>query len=546
MKNYRNLFFILLTLSLWLTFFVGNVHGQQVSGDTLIADFKHLIKLLEETHPDPYTGFGGKVFFHKEASNIEQELKNGTTLDKFTDLVLSFISNLEDGHTSIAKIESNRDVADLRLPIDFIVIADGLIVSKISNDKEKFIGSKFKSINGVSLEDLCIKLGKLRPFENIYGKYNWLSGCIKIYRQMRSLFPDMQENVSIVLETLDGNIETIELTYMYRDSCTNIRMTEIPKYSKIQDDFLFHDYLDKDKQAMYFKITTVMAKEPFTFMRQNAWDNIENTLKNFYTYDMKKEMPADIDAAIADIPNLSDIFRQMLEKMKKDNAKYLIIDLRGNGGGFTPIVYPTLYMLYGDHYLEKDMNVSLYRLISDLYLKKFNTTLENFNNQGNTNYQIGDYISLLNFEENIDIIERRRQLVDNALGEAADYIKDLEGQPVYSPEKIFVITNPQTFSAAFHYAFYLWKMGATLIGVPSGQAPNAYMETTPFQLPLTQIKGSISNSFQIFLPANDERAKIFYPDIMLDWKNYKKYDFNKDSDILYLLDFLKLTDSDFF
>ncbi|MCL2040679.1 MAG: S41 family peptidase [Bacteroidales bacterium] len=526
----------LLTLSLSLAVFMNNVHGQRVSGDTLTADFKYFIKLLEETHPDPYTGFGGKVFFHKEASDMEQQLRNGATLDEFTSLVLSFISNLEDGHTSIESIPSNTDVANLRLPIEFMVIQDGLIVSKISKDKEKFIGSKFHGINGVSLSELCKDVGKLRPMENIYGKYNWLSIWLRNYRQMRSLLPDMQEKASIILETLDGNTETIELMYISIDSCANVEMTEIPKYAKIQDDFLFHDYLDEGKQVMYFKMSTVMAREPFTYMKDNGWGQMENILQNFYTYDLKKEMPDNIDEAIAAIPNLSDVFRQMLEQMKTDNAKYLIIDLRSNGGGFTPIVYPTLYMLYGDAYLEKNMDVCLYRLVSDLYLKKLNTTLEDFNDKNQSNYQIGDYLSLLDFDENIDIAERRSKLINNALGEASDYIKYLDGKPVYSPEKVFVITNQQTFSAAFHYAFYLWKMGATLIGVPSEQAPNAYMEMTPFQLPLTQIKGSISNSFQFFLPANDRRAKIFYPDIMLNWEDYKKYDFNKDSDILYLLD----------
>ncbi len=31
--------------------------------DSLKADFREFIKDLEETHPDPYTAFGGKVFY---------------------------------------------------------------------------------------------------------------------------------------------------------------------------------------------------------------------------------------------------------------------------------------------------------------------------------------------------------------------------------------------------------------------------------------------------------------------------------------------------
>lgn len=43
----------------------------KVSGDSLAADFHYLVKQLEAAHPDPYTGFGGKVFFHKQAFDLE-------------------------------------------------------------------------------------------------------------------------------------------------------------------------------------------------------------------------------------------------------------------------------------------------------------------------------------------------------------------------------------------------------------------------------------------------------------------------------------------
>ena len=41
-----------------------------------------------------------------------------------------------------------------------------------------------------------------------------------------------------------------------------------------------------------------------------------------------------------------------------------------------------------------------------------------------------------------------------------------------TPERVYVLTDAGTYSAAFHYAFYLWKMGATIVGVPSSQALN--------------------------------------------------------------------------
>lgn len=70
----------------------------KVSGDSLAADFHYLVKQLEATHPDPYTGFGGKVFFHKQAFDLENELRSKPhTLQEFWDKSMAFLSFIQDG-----------------------------------------------------------------------------------------------------------------------------------------------------------------------------------------------------------------------------------------------------------------------------------------------------------------------------------------------------------------------------------------------------------------------------------------------------------------
>ncbi|MEG0834787.1 MAG: hypothetical protein RR413_05025 [Christensenellaceae bacterium] len=115
-------------------------------------------------------------------------------------------------------------------------------------------------------------------------------------------------------------------------------------------------------------------------------------------------------------------------------------------------------------------------------------------------------------------------------------LSNLQGTPLYQPQKVYVITDEKNFSAAFHYAFYLWKMGAIIVGVPSSQAPNTFMEQTPFQLPYSKLNGCISNSLQVFMPAQDRRAKTFYPDIIPTYQTYKKFNFDYHTEIRYLLE----------
>ena len=82
-------------------------------------------------------------------------------------------------------------------------------------------------------------------------------------------------------------------------------------------------------------------------------------------------------------------------------------------------------------------------------------------------------------------------------------------------------------------------MGATIVGTSSSQAPNTYMETTPFVLPNTKLNGSISNSLQLYLPIDDPRANQLRPDWELTYDDYRKYGFDEQAEVLYLLDKIK-------
>lgn len=73
---------------------------EPLNGDSLASDFRYLVKELAATHPDPYSGFGGKVFFYEQAFHLENELRRTPgTKQTFFDKVSIFLSNLQDEHT---------------------------------------------------------------------------------------------------------------------------------------------------------------------------------------------------------------------------------------------------------------------------------------------------------------------------------------------------------------------------------------------------------------------------------------------------------------
>ncbi len=534
----KKIIFTTLASMLW----TGAAYSQQLPGDSLANDFRTLVRHLEQTHPDPYSAFGGKVFFRKEAYEIGQKLKAGATREEFAATALTFLSRLNDGHTWISGGEGTaQSASNLRLPLKAIATSYGMVAIELPEEHSELTGSRVVSVNGVTIEELAQRIGRLTPVENKFGAYRKLSSGIMMHRLIMRLIDGVGESVVVELETASGNTTTITLDYLSPEDYAALPKTVQPKWAAVDEsEYMSYGFLDKGRRAMLFRLANMVSHEAMADMRQSGFPGLEDQLAWIYPIVMKRQMPADIDAAIEAFPSLAATFRSMLTEMKEAGAPYLIIDLRNNDGGFTTIVYATLYQLWGDRYFETEMGDNYYKLISPLVLEKYGVTPEGVDAFFGRPYELGDYTFGDGEPDSRTTEQKRADFVNNIYGGDPTPVADMGGKSIYTPERVFVITNDGTFSAALHYAFYLWKMGATVVGVPSSQAPNAFMEVTPFTLPYTGLRGSISNSAQVYLPTDDPRANVFWPDIMLTPDDYRRYGFDRHAELLYLMDHLEL------
>jgi hypothetical protein len=505
--------------------------------DSLVSDFSYLVQLIESTHPDPYNGFGGKVFFHEAANGVINDLYNNPcTQTMFVGKVNAFLSNIHDGHTLLQYAQS-ANTGRYAQRIGFRVIPEGVIVDGISTSHRDLLGARLDSINGVAFDELVKRTGNLSPCENIYGNYEALHWGINGADYLHDLGIKFTDAIRYSFHDTDGKPVSVTLPLVSEDSLSNVPITFTPADSKVPYKNLNYQFTDREKRTMIIRVSSIKARENYEYCLKNKWDGAYNDIKAYYKYTLKKEIPSDTIKALAGIPSFSENFANMLKQMKKYKSSNLIIDLRQDQGGWTPIVLPSLLMLYGDDYVTKDMNAEFYTLISPLYLHKINMTLDKLNQQQGTHYKLGDYISENDTPASDTSVDSlRNNFIKDCMSATRPLLTRLKGKPLYHPQHIYVVTDAGTFSAAFHYAFYLWRMGATVVGVPSSQAPNTFMENTPFSLPYTHLSGSISNCMQVFLPSNDKRAKIFYPDMMPTYQDYKKYNFDANAEILYLLD----------
>lgn len=509
-----------------------------MNSDSLVSDFTQFVHLLEETHPDPYTGFGGRYFFHNEVRKVKKQLGISHTAKEFVEICSAFLSHIPDQHTYLNIPGTNENVRTGRLNIEFRVMPEGLYIKSIDKKYGEMLGGQVKSVNKIPIAALIEKINRISASENKYGSYLNLSNILTRGNLVR-LFPNIEENLEVGLLTPQGEEVSVVFPVIYTND--KVEKVSVPNTLVIEeDDNLSFGFANKNKDIMYWRVMSIMAQENYEYLHDNGMPGLEQQLKFYYDVFLKKQMPEDIKEAIKGVPSFLDTFTIMLEQMKVNKTKNLIIDLRGNTGGYTPITLASLYMLFGDEYLNTPMDVHFSRRVSELWLKKMNMTLDELNKSRGTQYALGDFTFSTSAGET-DIATRRKDFIDNAMCSASikEQMKKQNGQPLYRPEYIYVLTNVGTFSAAFHYTFYLWKMGAKIAGVPCRQAPNTFMEGTWFELPYTGAQCSISNSIQIFLPSDDERANVFYPDIMPKVNDYIRYGFDLNVEVLHLLDYIK-------
>ena len=525
----KKLFLILL-----IAINVNSAVFNQTSGNSnnFSNDFEYLIEKLIETHPDPYSSFGDQIEFYRKKKDIELLLSDTLTSDEFIIATNQFLSCLNDGHTYLFLPNSN----DLKkFPLQLKIAANVIFVDNTITEYKNLIGCTIIAINDISIEKCLRKASSFLPSENISGNYYNLVKIITDFQLAQKFFNCSDE---IKISFKDTSKNQFSLIIAYRDS------VNIPKRkSEIRFDndnnLLFYSMIGKNKDIAYLKWNSIVCREVVESTYKNSPDWVQGNLNWAYSY-LNEKQTGNIEMDILKIPALYEQFYKLSIKIKKNNSKYLVLDLRENNGGMTSVINPLLYKLYGEKYLNFDFEAEMIRKISPLYLKKIGyNTIDKFNRAYKSNYKMGEYIfgGFGNVYPNLPLKQKREILNNGYNGCGAEYLQ--QTKPL-TDIKIFVICSPKTFSAAYHFTYFLKKLGRTkIVGVASRQAGNAFMETTSLTLPETKINGSISNSKQVLFGDTIPAARILKPDYEMTWEDYKKYEFDENSEILRVIDIIE-------
>ena len=383
MKTMNSIIMKLSALALTLMLAFNNAQAQMPT-DSIVADFNEFVRLLEETHPDPYTNYGGRPFFRRAAmeTRFSLILDSVTSTDELSRRIRQFLIPLQDGHTGIeGSFGFDSDEHDnICAPVSFSPISDGVIIVSISSEYKDLLGSRLIAIEGIPFKKVCEDLAQNFTAENEIGRITHFCFVSSLgFGALKKVLPDMrQDSITYQILTPDGKPMDLTLPIIQAFGGGDKHLASVEEAQPLPPQKnLSYMFVDDKKNTMYFRSSQIMARDALEYIRSNGMGLDQYLSRVYYSFN-DDEMPQDVDEALARIPSFSDEFDKMLQQMKKNKSKNLIIDLRGNGGGYTPIVIPTLYQMWGDKFIMDHTNfgIKFYQLLSPLYMKKMNVSME--------------------------------------------------------------------------------------------------------------------------------------------------------------------------
>jgi len=507
-----------------------------------VSDARYFFDAIEATHPDPYTAIGGKVAFHRRKQALLTALRpEGLSTVELGRQLSDFASALGDGHTFISGDAVRWNDPDPFLPLAWVATRDAVYLAGHDYaDLDRKRGHRLTAVGGFSIETIAERIGRRLPAENVMGIQGRLIHFVRSRAMLTRLVPELedQKTLELSLTSPRGRVTTVAIPFE-GSSKPRGQWRAPPRttldFSPGKDPYETRFF--RNDKVGYLRVGDMMGREGFEAMHRQGWGDARAALTRWHAQ-RDRPMPEDIEEALANVPSLIEATVALLEAMKAKGTTALIVDLRGNTGGVTSTFRAVCHLIHGDVAWSVPFAEHFATRVSPLLLDKYQTTLEEYRVDNDApDLKLGDYLF---GEDPPDATTARQQAVASwkATGMGfADTIDSLGSGALHTPARVMVLIDANTFSAGFHAMYFLDRLGAEVVGVPSMQSPNAFMEFTSFRLPASKLEGGISNSIQQLDPDNPT-ATVYPVNHEIDGKILARYDYDTQTALRWALDLL--------
>lgn len=523
-----------------------------------IADTQQLIRLLTESHPDPYLHSGGPIGFHRRAEDILGAIpREGISRRGLVDVLRPLVASLHDGHTAIfvpgAEPGAPEDPDRPLLPVEFDPIEQDLVVGAVYRDRDRrLLGARLRAVESISFEELGRRMEELRGADNEYANLVHVCETLTDAGLVAALLHTGEpDTLTLDLESPDGRSLSEPIRYTSGSLGEPIEPRSAVSLPPLAASDIGWGFLGDDHSTACLRMaSSVRYREAFEISRSVGHTRFMDTyLAEVASAATGGPPSSDFDDAIAAIPSATEQLLELFGAMRDARTETLLVDLRDNGGGNSFFAAILSYFLEGgEAAVDPDLGYQVLRY-SPLYLTNYLSLPEERRMAIEAAMGNGGY----DFAEEREWHRRRR---DGLSGdERARVIADAEaqiaaapsferayqrreGEAMWSP-RIVVLTSARTYSAGFDVAAMLVKRSARLVGVPSSQAGNCFIDGLFFTLENSGLTGVISHKWSRLFPDEPERGTVLRPDIELTYDYLRSTGFDPNAAVLLALDDLK-------
>ncbi len=386
-----------------------------ISSKKLVKDFEYLEELIE-AHPDPYTHISKKEFKTK-VDSVKATLDHPHSVLEFYKKTAFIVALIRDGHSSVrfpySWLETQRKKIGAFPYKIHLTNENELYIIESFNGNKKLVGAKILSLNGISVDSFLKKIDPYISYEIIPFRNTIISLNFEAYLYLAFGHAD---NTKIEYST--GETSFVEVK--------NIAFKEWKKFQR------------KHKEEREAKIG---IGEPYAY--KNIGDGVG--LINIYAFTVRS------------VEDYKLFLHTTFKKIRKDSIHSLIIDVRGNFGGW-PRIASYLFHYISDSYF-KTMAQSRMK-VSNAYKRNL---LERFPQLRTTKS------ALQQRRHFIDLRAVMRDPLNSYVDEEIFFNEEPKTEIFEFKGDCYLLTNRHSYSAASSFAstFQCYQMGV-IIGEETG------------------------------------------------------------------------------
>jgi len=458
-----------------------NINEQKICPDLLQKDLSELYDKIDEAHPNPFV-FCSKKAWDEKYQLIVEECKKPKTFFEFSKLIASWLSLLQDSHTSLDPDLMLWEFKKHHYMFPFMLsrINKKFYAKHFINELIPH-GNEILSINEFSADSLfnlslcfAIKEGESYTAQQSYATY--LMGFVY------NLCNNFHYNDTIVIKHQDINGDTL----------TSI----LPSYSPRERKRYFNKYSWNKVHDIEFKIS---SKQNIGVLTVNTFSPKKN-----------KKFEADIN--------------KFFQLIKERDIENILIDLRNNTGG---------YFYYVNELMDYIDTTKLIREKNFICKRSF---LDDYSNMGFFNKLFFKLSCKLNkdaaFQKECSFYNTEYGHIDTLYEKHSYHFKDF----YKFNGNCFLAINGMSISASVDFTSWFMKsargvvLGEACMGPYTGTWGNpriTYLSNTKLAVVISTIRNNLSNEF--IHSKNPIRPDIEIP------KNIKDYRNRKDPIVKYIL-----------